>query len=200
MNSQLDRAFATMQECTELFNLPATVHTYNALLCAVARSPDGCFMKTMLSLLERMEADGVAPNAMSYSFLTDAMIELAHYQHLDDILAHLMSGSAASSDNAAAAAREAAAAGVVLPPQKALRRLVIGLAAHPKYATKVEQVLPLIERDSEGNLPAFLQRRLTFLAQQRELASEGDGGDRDRESEGGAVGSKDRLGAYNTAH
>jgi len=156
MNSQLDRAFATMQECSTLFNLTPTVDTYNALLCAVARSPDNCFMKTMLSLFERMEDEDLQPNAISYSFLIDAMIELAHYQHLDDILAHITVRSDTH--------------GSVLPPQKALRRLVIGLATHPKYCTKIDQVLPLLHRNAEGNLPAFLQRRLDTVTRQREQA------------------------------
>jgi len=57
MNSHLDRAFQTMSEYTELFNLTPNVYTYNALLCAVARSPDKCFMKTMLLILEKMDAE-----------------------------------------------------------------------------------------------------------------------------------------------
>ena len=117
--------------CNSLFSLTPNVLTYNALLCAVARSPDKCYMKTMLLILERMDEAGIAADKHTYSLLLEVMIETGHYVSLDAIFQNMH------------------ATGVV-PTQKALRRLVVSIATNPNYSHKLPELLVYIHRNEDG--------------------------------------------------
>lgn len=147
--NDLDRGFAIIQEYSSKFRLSLDVHAYNALLCAVARSADKGFMKTVLLILERMESEGIQPNSVSFSYLCDVMVDSAHYHSLNEILDHSKKVGQH-------------------PSQKSLRRLCVALTAHPVHYPLAETVVELIDKDPDtGKLPNFLLKRLAFVEEKR---------------------------------
>ena len=82
---QIDRAFATFKEYKTLFNLCPDVHAFNSLLYACASFRD-TNINTLLSVLQNMEAENVAPNSYSFSIMLQTMADCEDLSSLEPVL------------------------------------------------------------------------------------------------------------------
>lgn len=71
---QNDRAFATFIEYVNLFGLKHDIHSYNALLAAMARHNTPRVLP-LLKILQEMESLGIKPNSTSFMYLIEVMTE-----------------------------------------------------------------------------------------------------------------------------
>ena len=71
---QSDRAFATFAEYKSMFGLEHDIHSYNALLAAVARHRTPRVLP-ILQILQEMESLNIKPDADSFGYLIDVMTE-----------------------------------------------------------------------------------------------------------------------------
>jgi PPR repeat family len=82
---QIDRAFATFKEYKTLFNLCPDVHAFNSLLYACASFRD-TNINTLLSVLQNMETENVAPNSYSFSIMLQTMADCEDLSSLEPVL------------------------------------------------------------------------------------------------------------------
>lgn len=86
----MNKASVTLAESKGLFNVTPTVHTYNAVLYATARSGQPNVMR-MLSVYQDMEKNGITPNSESFSILFEVMAETGEVKGFGDIDSHMKS-------------------------------------------------------------------------------------------------------------
>ena len=70
----IDRAFATFAEYDQVFGLTHDIHSFNALLLALSkyRSPT---VISMIKIFNDMEARGIQPNDLSFTYLLNVMAD-----------------------------------------------------------------------------------------------------------------------------
>lgn len=146
----MDRAFATFQEYSEVFQIEPNVDSYNALLTSVAVSKS-CRMEQLLSIFQDLEtikndldSNSTGPNSASFTILLDGMIKLKDWRVLDDVLDHMSALS-------------------IQPEPRILRLLAVILARRRKWKS-VDKIMGLMKAlYGDNGIPQYFQEKIDQL-------------------------------------
>ena len=180
----LDRAFAVFQEFDHVFNAKPTVHTYHALLGAIAKSRSPR-VEYLLQIMSDMDDAGYPPDSGCFSLLLETMMKCKDTDGATGILEHLRtSGTTVTATTAITSAATDITTEAVQqsptpsqeevttvdvsqwPSLRTLRQLAIYYTKRGD-AKQCEVVVQMI-REKSGNkvLPMFFTQRLEKLVEQ----------------------------------
>jgi hypothetical protein len=140
---QLDRSFATFQECYTVFGLIPDLHAYNALLAAISLSkmPN---LNAMFTIFQDMEDAGYKPNGLSYSYLLNVMVETNNLEGFEEIISHM--NDDVKNCN-------------ITQLHRSMRRLAVACAKSNNW-NDVEKIVNALNQYGNHAIPQFFTQRL----------------------------------------